>query len=284
MQIIVLGGSFTGKYLAENFSVDHDIAIVSRYASELRDAGYRAFYSSDTLPFFPDLVIDTIPAISDSSDIKHPYLDLIESIRQRKNNSRQPHFCHISSTSVYPRHNNQLYRSPSEAIKINEKIHACPDSERGRKRRDLELHILQLFPDALIVRAGGIYGSSRNLVKRFLQNDFSMVSDDNRFVSRIHVHDLCRIIIAASYRRFTDPDFLFNGADGNLIHAVDCKPSSQNETYSFIEKTYGIEIPGNWRDQPYNGRMITSLYTTDLIGPYKYPSYREGLRQSHTLL
>ena len=150
---------------------------------------------------------------------------------------------------------------------FDEKSKPFPETERGQKRLQSEMAIRQLYPRAKILRSTGIYGPGRSLAEAFQAGDFARAKCGNRFVSRIHVHDLLRLAFALGE----------NPQNPSLVHAVDEGVESYKEVFSFMEREFYFSIPGDWRTSPPKGRIIRSLYAKKLLGGvYCFPSYREG--------
>lgn len=270
MNIICLGASFTGRYLSDNFSDEVNMYFLSRTADNLPVNRYTALtpdnYDDVVTDGEVDAILDTVPAIMDDGKLVDP--PYVYRVRRVLNDNPDAAYVHISTTSVYP--TGGTVEREDELPVYDETTPADPDSgSRGANRLLLETRIRQFYPDAKIVRAGGLYGPGRCTAERFRDGSYRQSDFNNRVISRIHVHDLCRIVLK-----------LFQSeTDTRLVNAVDEQPSLNSETYAFIEETLGIEIPGDWRKAPPEGRKVTSLYAKDLLqGSYTYSTYREGFR------
>lgn len=258
MKILVLGGSYTGKYIHNHFS-EHIVFFMSRSPADLVSQGYRPWdgaFSWDE-PF--DMILDTVPALlSEKGEIELPYRYPITKILAA---FPETAYVHVSSTSVYPQ--GIEAGEISELPVYDEKTPPAPENKQGEKRLLLEKNIKAYFSRAKIIRSGGIYGPGRGMAFKIKSGSFPG-SDENRMISRIHVHDLSRICLAAAF------------SDLDLVNAVDLHPSPNSETYAYLEDCYGKKIPGNWKDRPVSGRILKSLYAEKLLGEFKYPSYKEG--------
>jgi nucleoside-diphosphate-sugar epimerase len=265
------GASFTGRYLSDNFSDYNTVFFISRISDQLSQTRYNAINESNFDQIISDnnvhLILDTVPAIISQDGLGDPpYVAQVDRIQKAHPNSR---YVHISSTSVYPP--GEVRANESDLPLMDENTPAEPDTNRGMARLSLEQRILSLYPHARIIRSGGLYGPGRCTALRFRRGDFRRTGNENRMISRIHVHDLCRLVLALGSDSGNLP---------SLVNGVDERPATNRETFEFIEQTISIEIPGGWRNAPPEGRRIVSLYARELLGSvYTYPTYCEGFLQ-----
>ena len=88
-------------------------------------------------------------------------------------------------------------------------------------------------------------------------------------VSRIHVMDLCRIILSFGK--------IHTGVRTNIVNGVDRLSSSNQKTFAYIQKVTGIPIPVSVNQDTVIGRKITSKYAMALLSnKYFFPTFREG--------
>jgi nucleoside-diphosphate-sugar epimerase len=270
VNILCLGGSYTGRYLASKFSKEHQVAFLSRNPRELREQGYTIGEPQELQKLSPkgvDVVLDTVPAVHGEGGLEHPYRRELEGVLTGYPKAA---FIHLSSTSVYP-----MEFSAENEIDLptmDETSPASPDTERGAERLLLEQHVARLVPDVRILRCGGIYGPERCMAVRFKQGDFRRVESGNRMVSRIHVHDLARLILAAGT--------LGRKSGPKVVNAVDDRSSTNREAFGFLEELLGVRVPGDWREARPQGRRVVSLHVRDLLwSGLTYSTYREGFTQ-----
>lgn len=266
MKILCLGASFTGTYLASNFGNDNTIKFLTRQPSLVKNRGFIAINSilSDEIDA-PELILDTIPPVLDANgELSLPYGNIIDKLIS---SIEKVVYLHISSTSVYA----SSFRSSNniDVPVVDEDTPASPDTNRGETRLKLEDHILKRYDNSRIIRAGGIYGPDRSLINRFVHGNFSRINDDNRMVSRIHVWDLCRIIL--SFGKI-NPSVITN-----VVNGVDELSSSNQESFAYIEKVTGIPAPVNLKADTIVGRKVTSKYALNLLdNKYTFPTFQEG--------
>lgn len=270
MNILCLGTSYTGRYLWRNLCAGHQMYFLSRCSGQPVEEGLATFTASEWRRFAPgvqiDAVVDTVPAIaashSENAIEEPPYLNEVEQAMRLNPAAR---LIHVSSTSVYP-----TFQDETDLPALDESSPAAPDKARGKRRLLLEKRWLREFASATMIRSAGIYGPDRCLALRFKGGDFGRAEQGNRVVSRIHVHDLCRLILALAQP--SSP-----GSLPAIVHAVDEACVPLKVVFEFLEDLLAIQIPGNWRRAPARGRKIVSLHAKSLLaGAYKYPSYKQG--------
>ncbi len=260
MNFLICGFGYTTQYFVKYFAKNYKI--LTRKIDEIPK---EYLYTEDS-KFFPDIVIDSIPPVwNQKQEMINPiYKEILLNLWNKKKFV----YIHISSTSIYP-----------EEGEFTELSSIPYWNERGKLRWDLEEKILEVFPYALIVRAGGIYGKERNLVVSLKKGDYRMLPDSNRIVARIHVYDLCQILFRAGEKLF-DAGIqvsLFKGHKRkNLILAVEPKGIPQQEILNYIENQFKIQIPITLLPAKKN-RVIKSLYAESLIH-FQYPDIFSGLK------
>ncbi|MCE9597906.1 MAG: sugar nucleotide-binding protein [Spirochaetia bacterium] len=253
MKILIAGASFTGKHLLRYFP-EHDVHFLSRNL----ESPLLPYDSSITY----DFLIDTVPAVMVNGAPVLCYKDVFSDVT-----GRGARIIHISSTSVFP--DSFTASRESDLPVFDETSATAPEGDSGRERLALEKLILDTFPGSIILRAGGIYGPGRCVALQIANGDFSRATSGNKMVSRIHVHDLCKLALALGQRSARKMPVPF------LVHAVDPNPCVNSQIFEFLEDLLKITIPGNWRSQTVTGRTIRSMYTSDLI-EFTYPGFREG--------
>jgi nucleoside-diphosphate-sugar epimerase len=266
LKILLCGFGFTSRYFILNF--DYEFKILSR---NKLDSLYE--WRQD---FLPDIVIDTIPPVFKENFMMNPiYKDILLNLYDKKKFV----YIHISSTSVYP----------ELPIEFNEKSEIPIESlnERGKKRYLLEEKILSNFPFALILRCGGIYGPGRNLVESLKNKNYQHIPETNKIVYRIHVYDLCNLMIHLGINLLNSgiENSLYNGYNrNNLINAVYPENEPIKNVLEFIKKYYKIPIPDKYfqLEKPALERKITSLYIKNF--PYRFSDFRKGFIQCVPLI
>ncbi|MBX7057112.1 MAG: sugar nucleotide-binding protein [Leptospirales bacterium] len=268
MRVLALGAGYTAMHLLRHFPTV-DTLLLSRRSEELRADGLPLWNPTDDAQPW-DAILDTVPAlISDGGLGQHPWREAIDSILERQPSTP---LIHISSTSVLGGARRPAADPPEQ---FDEFHRPAPDEERGLLRLELEQAMRTRYPQLRILRAAGIYGPGRSVADQFLRGDLRRLEAGNVIVSRIHVHDLCRLALAWIGLSRQRPDL-------RLIHAVDCRPCSNRELFEFLERALPLELPdGPWRHAAASGRAVVSRYRDEALpGGLCYPDYRSGMLAS----
>ncbi|WP_010299637.1 SDR family oxidoreductase [Candidatus Odyssella thessalonicensis] len=175
---------------------------------------------------------------------------------------------YLSATSVYGDHHGNW---------IDENTPAMPCSPRGHYRLTAEQHWQQLGFPLSILRLSGIYGPGRSAIESILNNKAQLIEKPGHVFNRIHVDDICRVILAST----TIQPKLANLAD-------DC-PAALVEVYLYAYKLLSLppapvhiweSVPLSAMMQDFfseNKRIKNTLIKKILKDDLLYPSYREGL-------
>src|SRR5207237_624948 len=117
----------------------------------------------------------------DADSYRRVYLNGVANLLRRFNGSR---ILFTSSTSVYAQTKGEV---------VTEESDAAPTHETGKILRAAE--DLVLAQRGLIIRLGGIYGPGRSaLLRKFLNSDAALDSENDRFVNQIHRDDAASAI------------------------------------------------------------------------------------------
>lgn len=179
---------------------------------------------------------------------------------------------HVSSTSVYGQDDGGL---------VSEKSAAVGGDGSGRVVLEAEQLLQAHFPDATILRFGGIYGPDRLLKAKAIRQGDLLEGDPDRWLNLIHRDDGAQII-----------DWLAGNAvgHGEMFNVVDAEPVRRGDFYAELAKLMGKPSP-EWRPRPPgsppgphegNNRRVSSLKLANLPGfpAFKYPTFCEGLAAS----
>jgi nucleoside-diphosphate-sugar epimerase len=170
---------------------------------------------------------------------------------------------YLSSTAVFGRARGR----------VDEQTTVDP-SEAPAKRR-LEAERAYLGSGAAVVRAAGIYGPFRGLHRRLLNGSFRMAGSGSNVVSRIHVADLSRIVLAL----LRAPEPLVRE---RIYVAADDAPVPQIEVIQWLCERLGLPLPGSEpsgdvavslrHDRAVDNSRVKSALSLRL----EFPTYREG--------
>lgn len=133
-----------------------------------------------------------------------------------------------------------------------------------------------------LVRIAGIYGPGRTLVERLEAGRLQLV-EGGRFTSRVHRDDLARMLQA----------MVLDPAPPPLLLACDDCPAPTLEVARFTADLVGLSLPPTMSAEAADAastpmarafrrgaKRCRSIYREALIGPLRYPSYREGVTAS----
>jgi nucleoside-diphosphate-sugar epimerase len=130
---------------------------------------------------------------------------------------------------------------------------------------------------AIVLRLGPVYGPGRGVRARLRKGDYNLIDDGAHWISRIHVDDLVRVILAADQRAPAGATYL----------VVDDKPTPQREAAEFLCARLGVPMPpsvpaygAGHATSPVRGRHIKNdKMKRELELTLLYPSYLEGEAQ-----
>ncbi len=174
---------------------------------------------------------------------------------------RPSRLIYLSTTGVY-----------GSIPQVNENTPTAPATRRQRLRLAAEQAVAGGPWPSLILRPAAIYGPGRGVHVRMQQGRFKLLGDGSNYISRIHVDDLARVVVAA----------LFSDLTGAYPLADD-EPCPSREIVAFCAKLLGLPLPPSAgpeeldetrrSDRRVDGSKIRSLLGVDLA----YPSYRQGI-------
>ncbi|MCU4154887.1 NAD(P)H-binding protein [Carboxylicivirga sp. A043] len=259
--ISVLGCGWLGfplaEYLIDNgWSVKGSTTSVEKLA-KLDAAGIKPFLldisKSETLDahfFNSDFLVVNIPPSSLFRDVE-TYWPLIKTIEE----SELTKVIFISSTSVYPSHNQIAYEDDTEIIKDGE--NALLDIERAFQSADF---------DTTVIRFGGLVGGVRYPGRFFAAG--KELPGANQPVNLIHLDDCIQII-----ERVLDKDYL-----GQVFNGVADSHPSRMEFYSLAATLNGQQLL-NFNNENEAYKIISNKKTKRLLDiSFKHPDLLEMLK------
>lgn len=208
-----------------------------------------------------DAIITTITAIGGSDPVLDAHEDLIAGFAGWTG--------YVSATSIYP--------DQPEGFCYEDTIPA-PATARGIARLAAEQRWQGLLATE-IFRAAGIYGPGRSAFDGLRNGTARIIKRDGQVFNRIHVDDICRIIIAAMQQPRA----------GRIINLADNKPAPQGDVVRYAAKLIGVEPPAEQTLEEANlSAMARSFYVSRrkvgsrVIKPelgleLLYPDYETGL-------
>jgi nucleoside-diphosphate-sugar epimerase len=186
------------------------------------------------------------------------------------------HVAYLSTTGVY---------GDRAGGWVEEDAAPAPTAERSRRRRAAEQQWEGLAGRIAVdlCRVAGIYGPGRAVTDDLRAGTARMILAPGHAFGRIHVEDIARAAVAA----------LAQGAPPGVrvFHFADDLPAPQSDVVAFAARLLGMEPPpGRTLEQAWpemsamarsfwaENRRVASARTQAVLGLWRYPTYRQGLR------
>jgi nucleoside-diphosphate-sugar epimerase len=156
---------------------------------------------------------------------------------------------------------------------VDESTPVDPSEPRAALRLAAERVYLQ--QGATVLRAAGIYGSGRGLHRRLLTGDFRMPGDGFNVVSRVHVGDLARVVLAL----FAAPK---GEHQGQVFVVGDDAPVPQIEVIRWLCRRLALPLPPSASIDEvaptlrHDRSVDNTRVKRSLSLALEFPSYREG--------
>ena len=236
MTIFIFGFGQVSKKIAERLSNKKNInfKIVSRNTENFLNYAFLKinFFKKNKLNFSDSILISTIPPDEKDEDF------ILKNIPKSTLKSFSK-IIYISSTSVY------------QSGEVNELTNPEPTTKLGIRRLSIEKQWQELNKKTVIVRSGGIYTNSSNIITKFLEGDHKIIYKKNHFTNRIHIEDLVGIILKIIKNKN------FNG----IINATDSFFINTFELINKLSKEFSLPKPKkiNYDDKSIN-KNISSFY------------------------
>ena len=232
-------------------------------------AGWQVYRFADDVPLTDpeealdgvDAVLSTITAIGGSDPVLDAHGDVLSGFTGWSG--------YVSATSVYPdRPDGFCYEdTPTD-----------PATKRGKARVIAEARWQELLGTELF-RAAGIYGPGRSPFDSLRDGTARIIEHRGQLFNRIHVDDICRVIIAAMNRP----------RRGRIVNLADEKPAAQGDVVRHAAGLLGVSPPEPQSlEEADLSAMARSFYVSrrrvgsKVIGPelgvrLLYPDYESGL-------
>jgi nucleoside-diphosphate-sugar epimerase len=256
---VILGCGFTGEAIARLASLDGwDVLATTRSlekASRLRNKGIPAVVAEQPEELAGVLLTDDRVAVTFPPD-GHTDLEVAARLRSVKS------VVYVSSTGVYG----------DATGRIDGKTPASLQGGRIASRLSAERSYLEI--GGIVLRAPGIYGPGRGLHERIRSGQYRLPGDGSRAVSRIHVDDLARFVLAALER----------GRPRSVFAIGDDAPVPQREVVAWLVDLLGApmppSVPLDQVDETLrHDRQVDPTEAKRELGiELTYPTFREGFR------
>ena len=203
MKIFIFGFGQVSKELAKKLSNEKKInfKIVSRNTENYLDYEFlKIDFFKNKLNLSDSILISTVPPNEKDEDY------ILKNIPE-SNLKSFSRIIYISSTSVY------------QSGDVDELTIPKPTTKLGIRRLSIEKRWQKLNTRTVIVRPGGIYSNSSNILTKFLEGDHKIIFKKNHFTNRIHIEDLIGIIF--NIIKIKNIDGIINATDSFFIDNFD---------------------------------------------------------------
>lgn len=170
---------------------------------------------------------------------------------------------YLSSTGVYGDYDGQEVTEQSP-------LKAKADRSVARMQAEKQWH--NLTPPAHIFRLSGIYGPGRNMLERVKAGKIDSLEKSERPVNRIHVDDICQIVLEAISK------------PSNVTEIYNVADDVAAPTYQVVEyaaKLLGAELAGDDTQKSHlndGSRVVNCDKAKKQLGiSWRYPTYKAGL-------
>lgn len=184
----------------------------------------------------------------------------------------RPATAYISTSGVYGDHGGGW---------VDEDTPMAPGSDRAQRRVDAETRLREAVPEAVILRAPGIYGPGRLPVDRILAGEPVLDDSAHAWTNRIHIDDLGALVWKAVNERWAHR--LYNATDGT--------PTSRTAYSDTLAELLGTDPPPriDWAEaeQRFSAmrlsflsesrRMTNARLLRDTGYRFLFTDYRDGL-------
>jgi nucleoside-diphosphate-sugar epimerase len=179
-------------------------------------------------------------------------------------------FIHFSSAGLYG-------AQPDDEAWIDEDTPTTHDDPPMANVRSDEDAVLAAGFETLrtvILRLAPVYGPGRGVRERLRRNEYRLLDEGQHAISRIHVDDVVRIVLAAEERAPARSCFL----------VADDEPTTQGDYARWLCERMGLPLPpsrsmfqpGAARATHRNRRIRNDRMKRALALELRYPSFREG--------
>ena len=263
MNVFIFGFGQVSKELAKKLSNEKKInfKIVSRNTINFLDYKFlKIDFFKNELNLSNSILISTVPPNEKDEDY------ILKNIPE-SNLKSFSRIIYISSTSVY------------QSGDVDELTIPKPITKLGIRRLSIEKNWQKLNTRTVIIRSGGIYSNSSNILTRFLEGDHKIIFKKNHFTNRIHIEDLIGIIL--NIIKIKNFDGIINATDSffidnfELINKLSKKFSLPKPTkISYDDKSINKNIKSFYE---VSKKVYSKRLSNDLGYSLIYPSIDEFL-------
>ncbi|HVV01492.1 MAG TPA: NAD-dependent epimerase/dehydratase family protein, partial [Verrucomicrobiae bacterium] len=222
-----------------------------------------------SIPAKYDWVVDCVSSSGGGAEeYRAVYFDGMRNLLARIGDSPPKKFVFTSSTSVYGQKDGSVATETSPAE---------PEAATARVLLDAEALLRdaarRLNFAALVLRAGGIYGTGRGYwLKQFLKGE-PVAGPASRILNMVHRDDVVGSIVAG----------LRNETAPQILNVVDDEPTTLADCFEWLSRFTRkpapeiIEASAESRRRGFsNKRVSNALLKAQLNYRFKYPTFRQG--------
>lgn len=270
MTVVIAGcgdlGTETGLRFA---SLGHRVMGLRRSAEKLpsKIEGQAIDLSTEvpTLPTDTTIVVIAMSPDERSADgYRAAYVETVLRVAAaiRNDCAAAPRVLYVSSTAVY---------GVDDGSWVDESTPTQPTTPTAMVLLEAEETLLELIPEATILRLGGIYGPGRTREIDRVRQGVATISAEPEFTSRIHRDDAAAAIVHLMTMQ-TWPE--------NVYIGVDDLPADRREVIEFLASSLGLPAPevaiDSSRTEGSRGKRCDNHRLRDSGFVFSYPTYREG--------
>jgi nucleoside-diphosphate-sugar epimerase len=276
--IVILGSGYLGDRIARTaLRVGRPVRVCARSTSRLAtlgalgaevkylDAAVPKQLTSALASMHGALVVYSIPPVT-----ALPPGNAIRAAMQAAYGGGASCFVHFSSSGLYG-------DRPDDETWIDEDTPLAPDDPAMHNVKTDEDAVAACTFDRLrtvILRLAPVYGPGRGVRERLRKGQYKLLEDGQHAISRIHVDDVVRIVLAAEAR----------APSRSLYMVADDEPTTQIDYARWLCDRMGIPMPPSRQlyepggsKVAHRNRKIRNTRVKAALGiELKYPSFREG--------
>lgn len=254
--LFIFGHGYVAGFLAEAaVSLGFKVTVSSRKPSKNNARPNIALHTFGTpLPADITHVVSTVPPQEGKDPVLKAYPTLPAGVE---------FIGYLSSTGVYGDYQGQ---------EVTEQSPLKADAPRSLARLAAEAQWLQLDRPVHVFRLSGIYGPGRNMLERLKTGKIEELEKSDRPVNRIHVEDICQIVLAACQRPRPQTE-IYNVADDH--------PAPTYEVLTYAAHKLGVPLKDGTSHGSHlhdGARVVNCAKAKKEWGiRWKYPTYKHGL-------
>lgn len=271
--VVIIGCGYTGRRVArEMLGRNARVIATTRHVSNLevlRSDGVAVrrldVCEPDTLSALSEeipkgaSILLSVPILRCSRGLFDPTPRLLKALK-----CRPSRLVYLSTTGVY-----------GKSYEVDDRTLVAPVTDRQKLRVNAEKAVSTGPWSSLILRPAAIYGPKRGVHAAMRKGRFKLVGGGENLVSRIHVDDLARLVVAALESQLT-----------GAFPVADEGPCTSHEIATFCAKLLDlpppISAPSSDSDETrLSNRKVDGSTIRQALGiTLQYPTYKSGIPAS----